>query len=101
MTRSRSSPGTLGETAEYLIPTGLDPHLDEAMRRCARAAVSLPQARFGLGPEHAPACLSAATDFDVSQAVDSVTGVHARIRVRDFEGAGRPAAPGNREEALQ
>lgn len=80
--------GALGETAEYLIPTGLDPDLDEAMRRCVRAAVSLLQARFGLDPEHALAYLSAATDFDVSQVVDLVTGVHARIRVRDFAEAG-------------
>jgi acetamidase/formamidase len=76
--------GALGETADYLIPTGLDPDLDEAMRRCVRAAVSLLQARFGMDPEHALAYLSAATDFNVSQVVDLVTGVHARIRVADF-----------------
>ncbi|WP_258370030.1 hypothetical protein [Curtobacterium sp. MCPF17_003] len=29
--------------------------------------------------------LSAATDFDISQVVDLVTGVHARIRKADFE----------------
>ncbi len=34
--------------------------------------------------EHAYAYLSAATDFDISQVVDLVTGVHARIRVSDF-----------------
>ncbi len=76
--------GALGETTEYLIPTGLDPDLDEAMRRCVRAAISLLQARFGMDPEHALAYLSAATDFNISQVVDRVTGVHARIRVRDF-----------------
>lgn len=77
--------GALGETADHLIPTGLDADLDEAMRRCVRAAVSLLQARFGLDPEHALAYLSAATDFHISQVVDLVTGVHARIRVRDFD----------------
>ena len=76
--------GALGQTADYLIPTGLDPDLDEAMRRCVRAAVALLQARFGMDPAHALAYLSAATDFDVSQVVDLVTGVHARIRVADF-----------------
>ena len=80
--------GALGETADYLIPTGLDPDLGEAMRRCVRAAVSLLGARFGMDPEHALAYLSAATDFDISQVVDLVTGVHARIRVRDFDGVG-------------
>ena len=76
--------GVLAETAEYLIPTGLDPDLDEAMRRCVRAAISLLQARFGMDPEHALAYLSAATDFNISQVVDRVTGVHARIRLADF-----------------
>jgi acetamidase/formamidase len=78
----------LGETADYLIPTGLDTDLDEAMRRCVRAAVSLLGARFAMDPEHALAYLSAATDFNISQVVDVVSGVHARIRVADFGGAG-------------
>ena len=77
--------GALAETTDYLIPTGLDPDLDEAMRRCVRAAITLLQARFGMAPEHALAYLSAATDFNISQVVDRVTGVHARIRVADFE----------------
>ncbi len=77
--------GALGETADYLIPTGLDADLDEAMRRCVRAAIALLQARFGMDPAHALAYLSAATDFDISQVVDLVTGVHARIRTADFE----------------
>ena len=76
--------GALGQTAHYLIPTGLDPDLDEAMRRCVRASVALLQARFGMEAAHALAYLSAATDFNVSQVVDLVTGVHARIRVADF-----------------
>ena len=76
--------GALGETAEYLIPTGLDPDLNEAMRRCVRAAVALLQARFGMDPAYALAYLSAATDFNISQVVDLVTGVHGKIRVADF-----------------
>lgn len=84
VTRFGRLAGALGETAEYLIPTGLDPDLNEAMRRCVRAAVALLQARFGMDPEHALAYLSAATDFNISQVVDLVTGVHARIRVADF-----------------
>ena len=37
--------------------------------------------------EHlAYAYLSAATDFDISQVVDIVCGVHARIRESDFDG---------------
>ena len=41
-------------------------------------------ARFGMDPAHALAYLSAATDFDISQVVDLVTGVHAKIRIADF-----------------
>lgn len=77
--------GPLAETREYLVPTGLSEDLDEAVRNCVRAAIGLLQARFGLDPEHAYAYLSAATDFNISQVVDLVKGVHARIRVADFD----------------
>ncbi|MDF2493039.1 MAG: acetamidase [Microbacterium sp.] len=82
--------GPLVRTAEYLVPTGLDPDLGEAMRRCVRAALTLLQARYGMAEHLAYAYLSAATDFDISQVVDIVCGVHARIRLADF--AAVPAA---------
>jgi acetamidase/formamidase len=74
----------LAETSEFLIPTGMSRDLDEAVQNCVRAAIALLQARFGLDAEHAYAYLSAATDFNISQVVDLVKGVHARIRVEDF-----------------
>jgi acetamidase/formamidase len=77
--------GPLGETAEFLIPTGLSVDLDEAMQNCVRAAIGLLGARFGMDSAHAYAYLSAATDFNISQVVDLVKGVHARIRVADFD----------------
>lgn len=80
--------GPLGRTAEHLVPTGLHEDLDEALRRCVRAALALLQARYGMDRAHALAYLSAATDFDVSQVVDRVTGVHARIRLADLEDGG-------------
>jgi acetamidase/formamidase len=76
--------GPLAETADYLVPTGLDPDLDVAMANCVRHAIALLQARYGMDPSLALAYLSAATDFDVSQVVDIVKGVHARIRRSDF-----------------
>ena len=76
--------GPLVRTDEYLVPTGLDPDLGEAMRRCVRSAISLIRARWGLDEHLAYAYLSAATDFDISQVVDIVCGVHARIRESDF-----------------
>lgn len=78
--------GPLAETREFLVPTGMDADLDEAVRQCVRASIALLQARFGMDAHLAYAYLSAATDFDISQVVDLVTGVHARIRKADFGG---------------
>jgi acetamidase/formamidase len=76
--------GPLVRTDEYLVPTGMDPDLDEAMRACVRASIALLRARWGMDEHLAYAYLSAATDFDISQVVDIVCGVHARIREADF-----------------
>ncbi len=76
--------GPLVRTSEYLVPTGLDPDLNEAMRKAVRAALDLLTARYGMAEHLAYAYLSAATDFDISQVVDIVCGVHARIREADF-----------------
>ena len=81
--------GPLARAGGYLIPTGLDPDLNVAMRNCVRAAIALIRARWGLDEHLAYAYLSAATDFDISQVVDIVCGVHARIREADFEGVER------------
>ena len=74
----------LAETAEYLVPTGMDPDLDVAVQNCVRNALALLQARYGMSRHLAYAYLSAATDFDISQVVDLVKGAHARIRKADF-----------------
>jgi acetamidase/formamidase len=77
--------GPLAETHEFLVPTGMDADLDLAVQNCVRAAISLLQARYGMDAAHAYAYLSAATDFNISQVVDLVKGVHARVRKSDFE----------------
>jgi acetamidase/formamidase len=77
--------GPLVVTPEYLVPTGLSEDLDEAVQHCVRAAIELLHARFGMDRPNALAYLSAATDFDISQVVDLVKGVHARIRIADFD----------------
>jgi acetamidase/formamidase len=77
--------GPLAETPEFLVPTGMDEDLDVAVQNCVRAALSLLTARFGMDEPLAYAYLSAATDFNISQVVDLVKGVHARIRVSDFD----------------
>ncbi|MFD1715336.1 acetamidase/formamidase family protein [Amnibacterium flavum] len=78
--------GPMVETEEFLVPTGMDEDLDEAVKNCVRAAIDLLEARWGFDRSHALAYLSAATDFDISQVVDIVKGVHAKIRVADLDG---------------
>ncbi|EXF25684.1 hypothetical protein BG28_11405 [Nesterenkonia sp. AN1] len=78
--------GPLAETTDHLIPTGMDEDLDIAVRNCVHNAIVLLQARWGLDAEHAYAYLSAATDFNISQVVDIVKGVHAKVSVKDFAG---------------
>ncbi|MEV5070426.1 acetamidase/formamidase family protein [Microbacterium sp. LMI12-1-1.1] len=93
--------GPLVRTEEYLVPTGMDRDLGVAMRNCVRAALSLLQARYGMDEHLAYAYLSAATDFDISQVVDIVCGVHARIREADFAAiAVRPPAADPGTEAV-
>lgn len=82
--------GPLAETSEYLVPTGMDTDLDVAVQNCVRQAIGLLGARYGMAPHLAYAYLSAATDFDISQVVDLVKGVHARIRTSDFRTVRRP-----------
>jgi acetamidase/formamidase len=67
-----------------IVPTGMDEDLGRALRMCVGNAVELVTALFDMDPQQAYLYLSAATDFDVSQAVDLVTGVHGSIRVADF-----------------
>ena len=86
--------GPLVRTPDYLVPTGLDPDLNEAMRKAVRAALDLLQARYGMDEHLAYAYLSAATDFDISQVVDIVCGVHARIRESDFAAVRTPGTGG-------
>ena len=89
--------GPMAETPEFLVPTGLDESLDVAVQNCVRAALGLLEARFGMDRALAYAYLSAATDFDISQVVDIVKGVHAKVRVADF--AGVPAGRARRRLA--
>jgi len=76
--------GPVVETPEFWVPTGLDEDLREAMKKSVRASIRFLVGGYGMDEEHAYAYLSAATDFDISQVVDRVTGVHARIRKADF-----------------
>jgi acetamidase/formamidase len=72
------------ETRTHWIPTGMDADLDEAMRNATRNAVAFLHSRFEVPRSVALAYLSAAADFEVSQVVDAVKGVHCMIRKEDF-----------------
>ena len=73
-----------GETDRYWVVIGLDRDLNEAMRRCVRSAVTFLASRVGMERNIAYAYLSAAADFEVSQVVDEIKGVHCIIRKADF-----------------
>ncbi|WP_330179789.1 acetamidase/formamidase family protein [Nocardia sp. NBC_01503] len=68
----------------FVIPTGLDPDLNRALEACVRNTIEMVVALFDADPQQAYLYLSAATDFNISQAVDQVRGVHGEIRVADF-----------------
>ncbi len=73
-----------GRTDTHTILVGLGDDLDEAMRNCVRRAVDYVVDVTGLDRATALAFLSAAADFEVSQAVNLVVGVHCLIRTADL-----------------
>jgi acetamidase/formamidase len=73
------------ETDEHWIAIGLHVDLAEALRDATRGAIAFLEARFGMERQLAYLYLSAAADFEVSQVVDRVLGVHCTIRKRDLE----------------
>ncbi|HEY2498588.1 MAG TPA: acetamidase/formamidase family protein [Candidatus Angelobacter sp.] len=77
-----SSP--FAETPDYWIAIGLDPDLNEAMKKATREAVRFLSEKQGMDRATALAYLSAAADFEVSQVVDKTKGIHALIRKQDF-----------------
>jgi len=66
------------------ILVGLDRDLNEAVRQATRQAIAFLTAHAGMPAATALAYLSAAADFEVSQVVDGVKGVHCVIRKSDF-----------------
>jgi acetamidase/formamidase len=73
------------ETAEHHLVLGLDADLNEAMRRATRDALTFLAHRCRLPRAVALAYLSAAADFEVSQVVDRVKGVHCCLRKADLD----------------
>lgn len=67
------------ETATHWITLGLHESLDEAMRIAVRETIKFLGERHGLDPADAYALASVAIDFEVTQNVDGVKGIHAMI----------------------
>ncbi len=77
--------GPFAENPDYWIAIGLDPDLNEAMKKATREAIRFVSEKLGMDRATAMAYLSAGADFEVSQVVDRTKGVHALIRKSDFK----------------
>ena len=70
------------ETPTHFITLGLSRDLDEAMRHALRQAISFLQVRKGMSVNDAMIFCSIAVDFEVTQVVNGVLGVHAMLDKR-------------------
>jgi acetamidase/formamidase len=77
-----------GETARHLICMGFGVTVDEALRDSLRHAIALICDLTGVSAPLALAYCSAAVDFEISQAVNGVRGVHCLIERSDLDRIG-------------
>ena len=75
------------ETPTHWIAMGLHESLDEAMRIAVRETIGFLGESHGLDPADAYALASVAVDFEVTQNVDGVKGIHAMIPKAIFKRA--------------
>lgn len=76
--------GPWAETPSHFIAIGLGDSLDCAMRQAVANALSMVTWISGTSERTALSYLSAAADFEISQAVNGTKGVHAMIRKADL-----------------
>ena len=69
----------MGETPEAWLAIGLDKDLDEAMKKSVRESLRIVEEKYGMTKPDALLLGSAAIDFEVSQVVDIVKGIHGVI----------------------
>lgn len=81
---NNSSDAPLAYAQGRIITTGLGSDLNTALKRCTHHAVRLISNAFAIPQRDAYLLLSATTDFNITQAVDIVTGVHALINPNMF-----------------
>lgn len=73
------------ETPTHFISFGLDPNLEEAMKKAIRENNAFIEQRMGLDFAHAFALSSIGVDFHVTQVVDGTKGVHSMIPKKIFK----------------
>jgi acetamidase/formamidase len=73
-----------GETARHLVAIGFGATVDEALRDSLRHAIAMICDLTGASAPLALAYCSAAVDFEISQAVNGVRGVHCLIERADL-----------------
>jgi acetamidase/formamidase len=78
------------ETPQHWVPIGLNPDLNEAMKDAVRQTIQFLNEKLGMDRAAALAYSSAAVNFQVTQVVDGVKGVHALIRKSDFRSTTAP-----------
>ena len=69
----------MAETPDAWIAIGLDEDLDEAMKKAIRESLRIIEDEYGLTKQDALLFGSAAIDYEVSQVVDIVKGIHGVI----------------------
>jgi acetamidase/formamidase len=69
----------MAETPESWLAVGLDEDLDEAMKKAVRESLRIIEDEYGLTKQDALLFGSAAIDYEVSQVVDIVKGIHGVI----------------------
>lgn len=69
----------MAETPEAWVAVGLDEDLDEAMKKAVRESLRIVEDEYGLTKQDALLFGSAAIDYEVSQVVDIVKGIHGVI----------------------
>ena len=69
----------MGETEDAWLAIGLDEDLDEAMKKAVRESLRIVNEEYGLTKQDALLFGSAAIDYEVSQVVDIVKGIHGVI----------------------
>ncbi|PSR19257.1 acetamidase [filamentous cyanobacterium CCP3] len=77
-------PAPMGETEDAWIAVGLDVDLNEAMKKSVREYLRIMNEKYGLTKADALLYGSADIDFEVSQVVDIVKGIHGVIPKERF-----------------